>query len=328
MLLLTDFCSFRLYFGLAKEGSNNCHPTFRYAQCLPAPWSVPVWVPASILQVSCSMVLILCRWAGVRGLRWLAWFAILGRHFTYCYPWSVLLLPPLWQTHARVLVGYAISSLLWGCILELVSLPNARHLAAWLVSTSGLALDDGRYPPVSVYQVHCIVGVAPWAKKNAAVPAACAVNSSVTWYMLPVAWQPAQTRLFGFPSATALCTIYKKEKIQPSLASIRELLDYRILNRFLFLKGLFFADIFFNPNYRITTGLLAVPWYVNSYMAWKRCLLPLVVARKIRKETAIYSQSIGPWISDRKLLTVLNPLMPFGSRCGTQLIVSITSLLF
>lgn len=99
--------------------------------------------------------------------------------------------------------------------------------------------------------------------------------------------------------------LYLKEKY-PQLHLIRELLDYRILNRFTFLKGLFLRiNFFFNRNYRDHDWFISSPGgYVNSYYGLKRCLLPLVVAKKDQKKTAIYSQSIGPLNQrDRKLLT-------------------------
>ena len=97
--------------------------------------------------------------------------------------------------------------------------------------------------------------------------------------------------------ATFYYTFLKKH--YPQLLLVRELLDYRFL-RYNFIKKLFLLINFrFNKKYRTNDLFISSPGgYVNSYYGLRRCLLPLIEAKKIGKKTAIYSQSVGP-LNDR-----------------------------
>jgi polysaccharide pyruvyl transferase WcaK-like protein len=92
----------------------------------------------------------------------------------------------------------------------------------------------------------------------------------------------------------------------PNLPLIRELIDYRFLKGGTFVKKLYLKlNFFFNKSYRNHDVFISSPGgYVNSYYGLKRCLLPLVEAKKRKKKTAIYSQSVGPLNErDKGLLT-------------------------
>jgi len=110
--------------------------------------------------------------------------------------------------------------------------------------------------------------------------------------------------------AVAIATFYYdflKEKY-PDIPFIKELLDYKISGG-TFIKRIFLSlNFLLNKMYREHDVFIASPGgYVNSYYGLKRCLLPLVQAKRISKKTAIYSQSIGPLNPrDRKLLTAFS----------------------
>lgn len=92
----------------------------------------------------------------------------------------------------------------------------------------------------------------------------------------------------------------------PNIPFVRELLDYRFLNRVSFLKKLFLKINFnFNKEYREHDIFISSPGgYVNSYYGIKRCLLPLILAKRDGKKTAVYAQSVGPLNArDSRLLT-------------------------
>ena len=92
----------------------------------------------------------------------------------------------------------------------------------------------------------------------------------------------------------------------PNLPLIRELLDYNFLKGGTFVKRVFLKiNFFFNKAYQNHDIFIGSPGgYMNSYYGLKRCLLPLVHAKKRSKKTAVYSQSIGPLNQrDKGLLT-------------------------
>jgi colanic acid/amylovoran biosynthesis protein len=92
----------------------------------------------------------------------------------------------------------------------------------------------------------------------------------------------------------------------PNLPLIRELIDYTFLKGGTAVKKLFLGiNYFFNSTYRDHDAFIASPGgYMNSYYGLKRCLLPLLKAKKQSKKTAVYSQSVGPLNNrDRALLT-------------------------
>jgi polysaccharide pyruvyl transferase WcaK-like protein len=90
----------------------------------------------------------------------------------------------------------------------------------------------------------------------------------------------------------------------PELPLVRELLDYPIKGG-TFVRKIFLAiNFLFNYRYRDHDVFIAAPGgYVNSFYGLKRCLLPLVLSKRIGKRTAIYSQSVGPLNErDKRLL--------------------------
>ena len=82
----------------------------------------------------------------------------------------------------------------------------------------------------------------------------------------------------------------------PQLPLLRELLDYKLPINATFFKRFFLKlNYFVNNNYKNFDIYIGSPGgYMNSYYGLKKCLLPLVAAKKSNKKTAVYSQSIGP----------------------------------
>jgi colanic acid/amylovoran biosynthesis protein len=98
---------------------------------------------------------------------------------------------------------------------------------------------------------------------------------------------------------------FLKEKY-PALPLIREILDRKSLKGGTFVKKLFLRlNYIFNKEYQNHDVYIGSPGgYMNSFYGLKRCLLPLVEAKKRGKKTAVYSQSIGPLNDrDKALLT-------------------------
>lgn len=96
------------------------------------------------------------------------------------------------------------------------------------------------------------------------------------------------------------------KKKYPALPLLRELLDHRFLTGSTTLKKIFLKINFaLNRRYRDHDVFIGSPGgYMNSFYGLKRCLLPLVEAKKRRRKTAVYSQSVGPLNQrDKKLLT-------------------------
>jgi len=92
----------------------------------------------------------------------------------------------------------------------------------------------------------------------------------------------------------------------PQLPLIREILDRKYLKGGTFVKKIFMRiNFFFNSEYNNHDAFIGSPGgYMNSFYGLKRCLLPLVHAKKRSKKTAVYSQSIGPLNErDKDLLT-------------------------
>ena len=92
----------------------------------------------------------------------------------------------------------------------------------------------------------------------------------------------------------------------PELPLIRELLDYNIPTGATIVKKIFLKlNYLINSKYKSYEVYIGSPGgYMNSYYGLKKCLLPLVEAKKSNKKTAVYSQSIGPLNQrDRNLLS-------------------------
>jgi polysaccharide pyruvyl transferase WcaK-like protein len=89
-------------------------------------------------------------------------------------------------------------------------------------------------------------------------------------------------------------------KQYPELPFIRELGDFYLLRKLPFLRPYFMRlNFLLNRKYRGHDMIVSSPGgYVNSYYDIRTSLLPLILAKKsakrTRKKTAIYSQSIGP----------------------------------
>jgi len=82
----------------------------------------------------------------------------------------------------------------------------------------------------------------------------------------------------------------------PQLPLLRELLDYNLPINATFFKRFFLKlNYFLNNKYKNFEVYIGSPGgYMNSYYGLKKCLLPLVAAKKSNKKTAVYSQSVGP----------------------------------
>ncbi|QBZ98023.1 polysaccharide pyruvyl transferase family protein [Flavobacterium sangjuense] len=82
----------------------------------------------------------------------------------------------------------------------------------------------------------------------------------------------------------------------PQLPLLRELLDYKLPINATFFKRFFLKlNYLVNNKYKDFEVYIGSPGgYMNSYYGLKKCLLPLVAAKKSNKKTAVYSQSIGP----------------------------------
>lgn len=82
----------------------------------------------------------------------------------------------------------------------------------------------------------------------------------------------------------------------PELPLVRELLDYKFPVGATFVKKIYLKlNFIFNKKYRSFDAYIGSPGgYMNSYYGLKKCLLPLIEAKKINKKTAVYSQSVGP----------------------------------
>ena len=92
----------------------------------------------------------------------------------------------------------------------------------------------------------------------------------------------------------------------PQLPLVRELLDYKLpIKATLFQKIFLRLNYFINKNYKYFDIYIGSPGgYMNSYYGLKKCLLPLIEAKKRNKKTAVFSQSIGPLNTcDRNLLS-------------------------
>lgn len=102
--------------------------------------------------------------------------------------------------------------------------------------------------------------------------------------------------------SVSIATFYYKflRSAYPEMRWVRELIDYRFLNRVSFTKKLFLKlNFLINKKYHSNDVFIACPGgYINSYYGIKRCLLPLVEGKKQGSKTAIYAQSVGP-LNDR-----------------------------
>ncbi len=97
---------------------------------------------------------------------------------------------------------------------------------------------------------------------------------------------------------------FLKEKY-PEVKFVRELLDHKKTTGSTAVKTLFLKlNFLFNKTYRGFDVYISSPGgYMNSYYGLKKCLLPLIQAKKTNKKTAVYSQSVGPLNErDRNLL--------------------------
>src|SRR5688572_4185947 len=98
--------------------------------------------------------------------------------------------------------------------------------------------------------------------------------------------------------AVSIATFYYHflKQHYPQLTLMRELNDYPLFIQATFVRKIFSKTIFYlNRAYRNHDIFIASPGgYVNSYYGLKRSLLPLLLAKRQSKKTAIYSQSVGP----------------------------------
>ena len=100
----------------------------------------------------------------------------------------------------------------------------------------------------------------------------------------------------GFEVSIATFRYNFLKKQYPELPFVRELLDYKFPVGATFVKKIYLKlNLLFNYKYKSFDAYIGSPGgYMNSYYGLKKCLLPLVEAKKRNKKTAVYSQSVGP----------------------------------